>query len=286
MDVMRKSETSAAAGPTGPQPVQRPLRQIRETAFPVIISILVMAMMLGVYDWIKSGDLRAARAFVGIPALFLSVIAIALMARRRKEKAQRREAALRELHLAEIALRGSDRLELVKLWTTTQSRLNYYHELATDHAQQSFRNAQIAASTGFILLLAFAIMAVQAEELEATIVSGVLGAIAAALAGYIGRTFIRSQESAATHLHAYFDQPVKFSRYLAAERLIAEMMALQPEQRAAISGELLRTIIAPDVMSSGTSSSGGMPPPSATPPMPTNGHNQHRRMHLPFLNRM
>ncbi|MFC5831788.1 TRADD-N-associated membrane domain-containing protein [Nonomuraea insulae] len=257
----------------------------------MIVSVMVMVMMLGFYDYLNTKSVNSLRLFMGIPAIILAVLALVITARRRQEKNERREEALRELRSAEGALKSSDRLELGKLWTTTQSRLNYYHELATDHAQQSFRNAQIAACTGFALLLTFAIIAVYADDPQSTIVSGVLGAIAAALAGYIGRTFIRSQESAASHLHAYFDQPVKFSRYLAAERLIAEMMALQPEQRAAISGELLRTIIAPDVFS-GTSSSGGtspppVPAPSVPPPsgMP-NGHNQHRRLHWPFLGRM
>jgi hypothetical protein len=32
---------------------------------------------------------------------------------------------------------------------------------------------------------------------------------------------VRSQESAASHLGADFEQPLKFSKYLAAERLLA-----------------------------------------------------------------
>jgi hypothetical protein len=184
----------------------------------------------------------------------LAVTAAVVVARRAHGEARRREKALQDLRDAESAIRGADHLELVKLWRTTQSRLNYYHELATEHAQRSFRNAQIAAYIGFGLLLLFALVAVMYRDPQAAFVASVLGAISAALAGYIGRTFIRSQENAAGHLRTYFDQPVKFSRYLAAERLIAEMMALQPEQRAAISGELLRTIIAPDSAPSAASS--------------------------------
>jgi hypothetical protein len=71
-----------------------------------------------------------------------------------------------------------------------------------------------------------------------------LGAVAAAFAGYIGRTFVRSQESAASHLRAYFDQPLEFSRYLAAERLLAAAASdLTGTQRADVLGTLAQTIV-------------------------------------------
>ena len=66
--------------------------------------------------------------------------------------------------------------------------------------------------------------------------------MAAAFAGYIGRTFVRSQESAASKLHAYFDQPLEFSRYLAAERLLAESNDLSGDQRAVILSGLVQAI--------------------------------------------
>jgi hypothetical protein len=65
------------------------------------------------------------------------------------------------------------------------------------------------------------------------------GGAAAALAGYIGRTFIRSQETAARYLRAYFDQPLAFSRYLAAERLLSSQSELKSEERDA----MLRIIV-------------------------------------------
>lgn len=56
--------------------------------------------------------------------------------------------------------------------------------------------------------------------------------------------FVRSQEMAAGHLRAYFDQPLEFSRYLAAEWLVAEA-ELSGEQRAAIVAELVRAMAGP-----------------------------------------
>ncbi|WP_406314721.1 hypothetical protein OHA77_40240 [Streptosporangium sp. NBC_01639] len=116
----------------------------------------------------------------------------------------------------------------------THKRPDYYHQIATSQARQSFRNAQIAMTVGFVLLVVFAVLALRATTPTASIVTGALGAAAAAFAAYIGRTFARSQESAASHLRAYFDQPLEFSRYLAAERLLAAMDKLDPEQRAIV----------------------------------------------------
>ncbi|MGW4637718.1 TRADD-N-associated membrane domain-containing protein [Sphaerisporangium sp. NPDC004334] len=189
--------------------------------------------------------------------LALSGIAARILSWHRQEKIQQTEQALQELRAAEAPL-GKGHLELSPLWTATQSRMNFYHKLATDHARQSFRAAQVAAGAGFLVLL-IAVGFAAKNPHEAGVVAA-LGGVSAALAAYIGRTFLRSQENAAGQLHTYFDQPVKFSRYLAVERLINEMKDLEPDQRAAISGELLRTIIAPEVVPSGEPGGATVPP--------------------------
>lgn len=95
---------------------------------------------------------------------------------------------------------------------------------------------------GFVLLVVFTVLAAEAKTTTAAISAGGLGAVGAAFSAYIGRTFIRSQESAASHLRAYFDQPLELSRYLAAERLLADAADLTPEQRAAIVSSLVESI--------------------------------------------
>ncbi|MEV7111131.1 hypothetical protein [Streptomyces anulatus] len=75
------------------------------------------------------------------------------------------------------------------------------------------------------------------------IVAGGLGAVSAALAGYVAKTFVRSQEAAATHLRSYFDQPLELSRYLAAERLVADG-ELSQEQRGEILSALVQAMVA------------------------------------------
>lgn len=135
------------------------------------------------------------------------------------------------------------RLTLSELWAVTHRRLDHYHGIALGQATRSFRNAQVAMGLGFALLVAFVIVALNASTTAGSVVAGGLGAVSAALAGYVSRTFIRSQEAAAGHLRAYFDQPLEFSRYLGAERLMADAR-LGEEKRAEILSLLVQTMIA------------------------------------------
>ncbi|MGW9245778.1 hypothetical protein [Streptomyces badius] len=134
-------------------------------------------------------------------------------------------------------------LGLPELWEATHARLDLYHQIATGQAKTSFRNAQIAGGVGFLLLVVFAGIALWASTTAVAIVAGGLGAVSAALAGYVARTFIRSQEAAATHLRSYFDQPLELSRYLAAERLVADGDLTQ-EQRGEILTALVQAMVA------------------------------------------
>jgi len=153
--------------------------------------------------------------------------------------------AHQELQRAESELTGTDQLSLPELWEVTHKRLDYYHQIATGQARPSFRNAQIATAIGFTLLVVFAVLALNAPTTTASIVTGTLGAASVASAGYISRTFVRTQEAAARYLRTYFDQPLEFSRYLAAERLLTSTSQLTPEQWAEIIAELLRAVIVP-----------------------------------------
>ncbi|MFE4578238.1 TRADD-N-associated membrane domain-containing protein [Streptomyces chartreusis] len=134
-------------------------------------------------------------------------------------------------------------LALARLWALTQSQLELYHKIATQQARLSFWSAQVAMTLGFALLGVFVAVALQASTTAGAIVAGGLGAVSAALAGFVGKTFVRSQETAAGHLKAYFDQPLEFSRYLAAERLVRDS-GMDREQRAAVTAELAKAIVA------------------------------------------
>jgi hypothetical protein len=144
-----------------------------------------------------------------------------------------------------ITVTPLDELGLSALWEVTHSRLDLYHRIATGQARRSFLAAQVATFVGFVILVILAVLAVRARTTASAIATGGLGAVSAALAGYIGRTFVRSQETAAAHLRAYFDQPLEFSRYLAAERLLASAQDLSGLQRAKILTALIEAIVGP-----------------------------------------
>ncbi|MET9606234.1 hypothetical protein ABZZ17_14350 [Streptomyces sp. NPDC006512] len=151
-------------------------------------------------------------------------------------------------------------LGLSDLWTVTHRRLDHYHGIALEQAAKSFRNAQVAMVLGFVLLVAFAVAGLTAATTAGAVVAGTLGAVSAALAGYVSKTFIRSQESAAEHLRAYFAQPLEFSRYLAAERLVADAHLEGPD-RAQIISSLVQGMIA--------GSPQNQPPPEAAGTQPS-----------------
>ncbi|MGA5599623.1 TRADD-N-associated membrane domain-containing protein [Streptomyces griseoincarnatus] len=134
-------------------------------------------------------------------------------------------------------------LALSSLWALTQARLTLYHDIATKQARRSFLSAQVSMILGFGMLAAFVYLALKVSNTTGAIVAGGLGAVSAALAGFISKTFVKSQQSAAEHLKAYFDQPLEFSRYLAAERLLADAN-LPDEQRAEVVAALVQTVAA------------------------------------------
>lgn len=152
-------------------------------------------------------------------------------------------------HLAAAERAQDDSLALPALWEVTHSRIGLYHDIATRQARQSFATAQVAIATGFLLLVVFAALAVTAHSTVSAITTGALGAVSAALAGYIGRTFVRSQEAAAGRLRAYFAQPLEFSRFLAAERLIAAAGDVDPERRGSILSAVVQAVVSSDHLS-------------------------------------
>ncbi|WP_159392535.1 hypothetical protein [Streptomyces niveus] len=147
-------------------------------------------------------------------------------------------------------------LALPHLWEATHARLTLYHTVALGQANRSFRSAHAAMWLGFLALALFVAVAFNASTTAGSIVAGGLGAVAAGLAGFIGRTFVRSQEPAAEHLRIYFDQPLEMARYLAAERLVAGAN-LPDEQRAEVLAAIVTAMVA-----------GPQPQPSGDPQQP------------------
>ena len=155
-------------------------------------------------------------------------------------------AAKVDLDRAEADAAEQGNIDFPTLWRVTQRRLDYYHRIATSQAERSFLYGQLAAGVGFVVIIACAVAAALANSAAASIAAGLLGVAGGGLAGYIGTTFMKSQETAAAQLRAYFTQPLEFSKYLAAERLVA---SLDGDSRTAAMTTIISAIAsAPAVM--------------------------------------
>ncbi|WP_327290198.1 hypothetical protein [Streptomyces sp. NBC_01198] len=70
-------------------------------------------------------------------------------------------------------------------------------------------------AAGFVLLDLFVFAAWRSPLTSGSVAAAGLGTVAAALAGYVARTFITSQQMTSSAMRSYFDQPLELSRYLA-----------------------------------------------------------------------
>jgi hypothetical protein len=129
---------------------------------------------------------------------------------------------------------------LATLWTQTEKHLDYYHTVLITQARQSFRNTQLAMCIGFMLPVAAGILALTNSNSTKSLASASLGVMGSASALYLGRTFIRSQDAAASHLRGYFNHPRQLSRFLVAERLIEK---LGEGERDAALNQLIKSVI-------------------------------------------
>ena len=176
--------------------------------------------------------------------LYASVFLIlAFRAQARKEFNDRMllGEAQQQLKEVEQEISGDPQKDLVMLWSATQKRLDIYHKIATTQSERSFLYAQIAAGMGFLVLIIAAVIAGFSRSTAASIVAGVTGISGGGLGAYIGATFMKSQEMASTQLRAYFNQPLEFSRYLEAERLI---LLVNEKNRAATVQGIITSIAA------------------------------------------
>ncbi|MBC3843592.1 hypothetical protein GXW82_35455 [Streptacidiphilus sp. 4-A2] len=160
----------------------------------------------------------ATYLYLGIPLL----AAANIRARRNFQDKTLIGIALEELRRAEDEAAEPD-VSFHTLWVATQRRLDYYHKIATSQAEKSFLYGQIAAGAGFLILVTSAVVAAFARTNTASVVIGATGITASGIGAYMGSTFLKIQERASQQLGAYFAQPLEFSKFLAAERLLQSL---------------------------------------------------------------
>jgi hypothetical protein len=133
------------------------------------------------------------------------------------------------------------RAELQLLWTATQLKMNEYHGVAQSQAKISFRNAQIAIVSGFVVLVIAVIVAAMFQSPAVTVATGILGISGGALAAYVSRTFIRAQENTSARLQRYFTEPAEITRMLVARLLLSEVT--DKGEREAATAQVARDIV-------------------------------------------
>jgi uncharacterized protein HemX len=87
----------------------------------------------------------------------------------------------------------------------------------------------LAAGFGFIALIVLGFVAARADNGTAAIAASAVAVAGAAIGGYIGATFMKTQEHSSNQMSQYFTQPVELLRALSAERLAA---TLEPADKA------------------------------------------------------
>jgi protein-S-isoprenylcysteine O-methyltransferase Ste14 len=141
----------------------------------------------------------------------------------REDARFRQEALKRERMALDSAIeRLREKMALPSLIELNRLMLDQYHEIATDQAEKSFWSSQRAMWTGFGLLLASVGSALLIGPNETKFAVTSLGLASAALAGFLGRTYLRVYDSSLEQLNRYFNQPLLNSYYLTAERLVAD----------------------------------------------------------------
>jgi hypothetical protein len=191
-------------------------------------------------DQIPYGVLALATAVLcWLLTLFVTLAYRDALQREHNERWQVAESR-RLLERAEEASDKRGPLDLTVLWALTQRRLDYYHALATFQAERSFHHAQRAVFVGFAVLVVAVVVVASTGSTVITIAAGSIGVIGAALAAFLGRTFLRAQEATTERLQLYFSQPFAFSRQLSAERLL---ILLEAEDRAAAVRDLIRAVM-------------------------------------------
>jgi hypothetical protein len=114
-------------------------------------------------------------------------------------------------------------MELPALLRLNRKQIDEYHVLTKGQAASSYLNSQIAMGAGFLILAAGATIALAAHDPTTKVASAAVTAVGGALAGYLGRTFIRTYERTLSQLNFFFEQPLVNSYILTAERLVREM---------------------------------------------------------------
>lgn len=114
-------------------------------------------------------------------------------------------------------------VDLPGLLLLNRRQMEAYESLTRRQAASSYRLSHVALAVGLLLVVAGSVAALLADADAAKAASAGLAAVAAAVSGYIARTYLRIYERTLSQLNYYFEQPLITSYVLTAERLVERM---------------------------------------------------------------
>jgi hypothetical protein len=133
-------------------------------------------------------------------------------------------------HEVEDALRTlQGNLSLEKLFVLNRKQLDEYHVLSVRQAAIAFRNATIATTIAFTVLIAGAVLSLrQGLEPSQRYVAAGLSGLGATLTTFVSRNFFRSWRETREQLREYYAEPARTSKLLGLERLAVERSETGP----------------------------------------------------------
>lgn len=193
--------------------------------------------------------LFVSSAFIALLGAFILLTVVMALGHIKGNRIDLRyDEARTRVQAAERALQSAlesqdEKLALQRIWSVVHERLEQYHQDAQRQGRIAFSRAMGAMSLGFFVLTLCVVAATFfTTSPGGIIVIGALGAVSAGVAGYVSKTYLRAYQDSATHLRAYFAQPVEASRFLFAERAVA-VSGLPDSDRAELMKVLVQAMV-------------------------------------------
>jgi hypothetical protein len=115
--------------------------------------------------------------------------------------------------------RAIDSRDLGDLAIFNHRQVEAYQTIARSQARRSYGSSQVAAGVGLLILVIGSINVLWTSNSGARVPVTVLTGLGAAIAGYVGKTYLDTYRLTIDQMHWYYGQPLVSSYMLAAERL-------------------------------------------------------------------
>jgi Na+/melibiose symporter-like transporter len=189
----------------------------------VIFCLLVVAVLTPIIASLSKGSdprtaLLAADALFGVIAIGVIIIVGFKYAAARRAYYERVKRA-KEQYVDYAVNDLGNEATLEKLLVLNRRQLDDYHLSSTRQQSIAFRNAQIAAVVGLIVLVIGAVLSMRAPSDTGRYVAAGISTLGAALSAYIAHTFFTLSRRASIEMKRYYQEPFKTHDILMIERI-------------------------------------------------------------------